>query len=366
MKPQPKQQTLSPIPRTISYFTMWGLDYGFIFGFAAGSIAFPIAGTIVGAFLGLFLGGLYGLIVGLGMSAVHRGIEPGTDLDASGRKLVRRTAAALTLLNIVALPIMLPILYRQIFGQAPRFYLGYGDTNLNIFLAAVAALSVVMSFVVAATARHYPHRMAHERPLNAPMAHAFVMRHEMETAFHQIRRRSARWWIPLVVFSMSSLVHLMNVAAWGASSLEDGLIALGFGVFLAYAGVWIGRIYLSLFNAAVLTFIKRVILRDYFPNLTGARYRARVTLIAGLATLIATWWTLFLAPVIALLTAYFVYHTVALPDEMQEKSKRKESAQTPSKVPAALMLPEETDGEIVNHDLSRLSDASTAQQAQQI
>lgn len=75
----------------------------------------------------------------------------------------------------------------------------------------------------------------------------------------------------------------------------------------------------------------------------------------------ATWWTLFLAPVFALLTAYFVYYTMALPDEMQEKTKRKEAAQTPSKAPAALMLPEETDGEIINRDLSRVADPSTAQ-----
>lgn len=359
-----KTNTLSPILRTLHYFFMWGLDYGFIFGFAAGSMVFPVLGTIIGALLGLIIGGLYGGIVGIGMSAFYKGIAPDTDLDAYGQNLVRRTAVVLTLLNVVALPIALYILHNHLIMQMPPFYRGYNLGFVNALTLGVGGMSVVMSFVLAATTRHYPHWMAYQRRLNAPMAHAFVMRHEMETAFHQIRRRSARWWLPLLVFGISSIILLINPASYARYSGGDWLRALGLGIFLSLVGTWIGRIYLSLLNASMLTFIKRVILRDYFPNLIGSRYRARVTLISFFVTLVGTWWTIFFAPVIALLTAFFVYHTVALPDEMQEKSKRKEAdvSQSKAKTNPALMLPEETDGELV--EFNHLADPSSAQAQQ--
>jgi hypothetical protein len=359
--PPEKSPVPSPISRTLSYFTMWGLDYGFIFGFAAGSIVFPVIGTIIGAILGLVIGGLYGGIVGLGMSATYKGVAPETDLDTYGQKLVRRTASLLTLFNAVVLPLALPALYSHLIYHIYDYYPPYYRSDIGFVMAGIGAMSVLMSFVVAATARHFPHWMTYERHLNAPMAHAFVMRHEMETAFHQIRKRSARWWLPLLVFAVVSIVHLMNPYAYRAYSPKDWINALGVGIFLSVAGVWIGRIYLALVNAAALTFIKRVILRDYFPNLTGSRYRARITIIAFFTTLIATWWTFFFAPVIALLNAFFIYHTVALPDEMQEKSKRKAADQSTAQanVPSALMLAEEQDGEMI--DLSRLADPSSAQ-----
>jgi hypothetical protein len=363
--PSSKEQTSpAPIPRILHYFIMWGLDYGFIFGFAAGSMVIPGFGTIIGALLGLVIGGLYGGILGLGMSATYRGIAPDTDLDAYGQKLVRRAVGALTALNLIILPIVPLLLYSYMLGRIPIWDRGeFPEVVLKTLVLAGGALSVFTAFVVAATARHFPHWMVHEQRLNAPMAHAFVMRHEMETAFHQIRKRSSRWWLPLLFMSLVTIIFLMNPAAYSAYSIGDWL-SLGGGVlFLSIVGTWVGRIYLSLVNAAVLTFIKRVILRDYFPNLTGARYRARVTLIALIATLVATWWTFFFAPVIALVMAFFVYHTVALPDEMQEKSKRKEAdlSTSKAKVPSALLLPEETDGELIDLDLSRLADPAATQ-----
>lgn len=363
--PPDRAPTPSPTARILSYFTMWGLDYGFIFGFAAGSMVFPVFGTIIGALLGLVIGGLYGAIAGLGMSAAYKGIAPETDLDAYGQKLVRRTAGLLTLFNAVVLPLALPALYSHlIFQVQPWERSSFPAYLFGPMVLGGGALSVLMAFVIAATVRHFPHWMVHEQRLNAPMAHAFVMRHEMETAFHQIRKRSARWWLPLLVFGVVSTIFLLNPGAYARYTPGDWISAVGIGAFLTLAGTWIGRIYLSLVNAAALTFIKRVILRDYFPNLTGGEYRGRVTLISFFATIAASWWTFFFAPVIALITAFFIYHTVALPDEMQEKSKRKaaDQSEAKAKVNPALMLPEEADGELV--DLNHLTDPGSIQAQQ--
>jgi hypothetical protein len=112
-----------------------------------------------------------------------------------------------------------------------------------------------------------------------------------------------------LVFVATLFIRIASGVQWVFAAAFAGIVAVGILMLCCSVG-----------NTALIIFLKRLVMQDWPPH----RMRVTLTLVSFFYTLVTHWWTLILAPVIALFIAYRVYHTLALPDGYSDKAKRKE------------------------------------------
>jgi hypothetical protein len=113
-------------------------------------------------------------------------------------------------------------------------------------------------------------------------------------------------------------------------NIEQLAIIVGIGFFLGWFSPGVFALYCALGNKFLLTFLKRVVFEDIWPDPSPHNYRVTLTSISFVFTLVSLWWTLILAPLLALYVAHKMYdHPITLPYEgyVKAKCKKKNSAE---------------------------------------
>jgi len=121
-----------------------------------------------------------------------------------------------------------------------------------------------------------------------------------------------------------SLLWLLCLAAVGAIALhlrfqEAGAQQLPTYFMISSLSLWISPVYTLFGNAVLINFLRLLLFEDYLPHLSSHSTRIAITLISFFATCVFVWWIGLIIPIgvplLALYTAYNVYHTLALTEE---------------------------------------------------
>ncbi len=308
---------MSYIRRTISYFLTWGTFYGVLLGGLTGTALLPLIGTAYGVVLGVGAGVIAGLIAGFAAIAFQAAqFDRDSDLVLHRRRVARQVGSAVVLVPIVI----------WIISMALR-------ANLGFILSALFLLVTLpwAGLAAAYVAHRYPDEIVKRMTKGKRgqlTEYEDDLRPEQSSvvqATAALWRRGSLKWRMLLGALVVAFLHVTNRMMYLSSlplarqGLEILLAGLG-GVLVAEM-IWAC---LALANGVLLTMLKRVVFQDYFPDMPARRYRRILTGLSFFFTLIISWWTLIFAPIIAALTAYSVYHSIALPPESLEKAKRKE------------------------------------------
>lgn len=300
--------------RTISYFLTWGVLYGLLLGGLTGTALIPLAGT----FFGILFGAMGGLIGGgiAGLAAIAFGaahIDIDTNLDLHRRQVAWQIGA-----SVVLIPLLV-----WVTGS----FLIRGFIELGLVLP----LALPWAGLAAAHVAHHYHDVIvkdmtkGKRGLLEDYEEDLHPQLSIQDAWAILWQTGSRKLRMLIGAGGLALIHLSvimspRVIQFPLASGLEILLAAVLGAFLSEV-IWI---YIALSNSLLLTFIKKLILHDYYPQMSPVRYQRILTGTTFFFTLLITWWTLILAPVLATMTAYHVYRTLALPDETIDKAKRKE------------------------------------------
>jgi hypothetical protein len=328
---------------TVSYFMAWGLLYGFLLGAFSGTAILPYFGTMYATMWGIGIGLGSGALSGIVAEFIRaRSFHEDTDLD----RFRRMMSLVIGALIAIAAPIMLVTTTNGFLWGSGMLRDMLPWTALSIFSASFwGGLSS------AYIASHYPTYMArmtlgrdYDFQVDQPNA-----KQEVWTAFRTLLRKGLNRWVFLLGAIAGVLLNTLN----GVNYVSYGAIrSFGVGEVLAYAGIggvlgviatfFIG-LYVAFGTSSLITFLKRLIFREYFSHMPPQWTRWILTLTAFVFTGAVTYWSMIFAPLIAFVVALTVYRTLALPDETIDKAKRKEKN--------ALALAEETDLEDEEGDL---------------
>ena len=310
--------------KTISYFTVWGLIYGVLLGAFSGTAILPYFGTLYSTVWGAGIGIACGILSGVVASVIRaRSFDHDTDFD----RFRRRLSLGLGALIAIAAPLML-------FGSTRGVLWRSGMMRDMLPWTALSLLSASFwgGLSSAYIASHYPAFIAHltarreydDIDIERPQA-----RREVSSALFMLMRAGRTRWVFLVAAGLGGLINVIsgsNFASYSDRTLSvvEGAAYFGIGGVLGVIATFFMGLYVSFGTAALLTFLKRLIFREYFPHLPLRWSRGILTLTAIIFTGTVTYWATILAPVIAIITAFTVYRTLALPDETLDKAKRKE------------------------------------------
>jgi hypothetical protein len=302
--------------RTLSYFLVWGIVYGALLGGYAGTALIPFYGSIVGFSLGLMCGLVGGVIAGIAaVTSEAANFDPDTNLDLHRRRIAR---------NIGASVVLAPLLFWIVGTGVNRGFFGLG---LILLLALPwGALSAAYvghrfpDFIIKIMTKG-------KRGQRAEESDSFVPHSSVNRSATALWTRGRGRWAFIMGFGGTLVAMLVNLITYmtvrRAPFAQDIISALCIAILGGIAGEFLWA-YIALGNGALLTFLKRLVFQDYFPDLPPNRLRNIITTIAFVFTLGITWWTFIFAPVCASLAAYHVYHSLALPDDGLEKAKRKQ------------------------------------------
>lgn len=309
---------------TMSYFIAWGVAYGLLLGGVTGTAVFPLIGTIAGVIVGAVGGVIGGIIAGVTAAMLDLSqIDLDTDLDLYGRLLVRRVATAVVLVPLIAWSV----------GS----FLIRGVIGLGVLLPLALPWA---AFSAAYVARCYPDVVA--RRLYKGKRGALLRDDE---SFLRPQPSLSESWALLVKSGSRKLRGLLGGVALAWLHLQTLLIYTPPSTslppakfievfFIGIIGVFVAEVlwsYVTLANTLLVTFLKRLVLQDYFSYLPAQWHRRILTGTAFLLTVpllwwifLLKWWTAPLTLIVAAMTAYDVHHTLALPDMPLGKAKRKE------------------------------------------
>lgn len=311
--------------KTISYFTIWGLFYGVVLGAFSGTAILPYFGTLYSTVWGAGIGIACGILSGVVAAVIRaRSFNHDTDLD----RLRRNMALGLGALIAIAAPVLL-------LGSTRGFLWGSGMMRDMLPWTALSLLSASFwgGLSSAYIASHYPTYIARltarreydESEVDLPQA-----KRDISIALRTLMRAGLTRWVFLLGAIAGGFISLVNassfISGYSGLALNPGqaVAYVGIGGVLGLIATFFVGLYVSFGNAALLTFLKRLIFREYFPHMPPRWYHWTLTITAFVFTGAVTVWSIIFAPLIAFITAFVVYRTLALPDETIDKTKRKE------------------------------------------
>lgn len=312
---------------TVSYFMAWGLVYGVLLGAFSGTAILPYFGTMYSTMWGIGIGLGSGALAGI-VAAILRARNFDRDTDLVGfRRFISISIGALI---AIAAPLMLLATTRGFLWGSGMMRDMLPWTALSLFSASFwGGLSA------AYIANHYTAYIAHltarseydeDVELDRPQA-----RSEAFDAFRTLLRAGLNRWVFMLGAGIGGVIYATNaisIASYGTFNrsidLVEGSALFVVGCVLGIIGTFFLGLYVSIGNASLITFLKRLIFREYFSHLPPRWTRWILTLTAFIFTGAVTYWSMILAPVIAFIVAVTVYRTLALPDETIDKAKRKE------------------------------------------
>jgi hypothetical protein len=307
--------------RTLTYFIFWGCFYGLLLGAFAGTAIFPIFGTMYSVIWGTGVGAACGVLSGALAAFVHRtSFHHDTDLDAFRRRLSLGIGA----LTAVAAPVILYATSRGVLGDSALMQDMAPWTVLSLFAASFWG-SLSSGYI----ASHYGSFIA-RLTTRREYEEEFIPqeRNEVLTATRDLMRvGTPRWLYAVVAIGFAALYTVStsrSVSYFRTPNFLELIGYLGVGAVSGALGLFVAGFYLAFGNAALLTFLKRLIFREYASHMPPTWYRRTLTAIAFVFTVAVTWWTSIFSLILACAAAAVVYRTLALPDETIDKAKRKE------------------------------------------
>jgi|GEM_PF-2464792 len=304
--------------RSISYFTVWGLIYGLLLGAFAGTAIYPYFGTIYSVFWGPGIGAACGLLTGV-IAAVVQASMFHLDMDLTSSR--RKMALGIGAVTGLAAPILLIATTRGFLWGTGMLSDIQPFTALSLFASAFWG-----SLSSAYIASDHPQLIAR---LTARRDYADIdldipkPSYEVSNAMRRLLRYSLNRWVMGLAAVLGAVMYGLVMGSL-RPNLTSLITSFAGGALLGIVGAFFMALYVAFGNAALVTFLKRLILREYFPHMPAQWSRWTLTVSAFVFSGAITYWTFFLAPVIALITAVCVYHTLALPDKAPDKAKRKE------------------------------------------
>jgi hypothetical protein len=269
---------------------------------------------LIGLFVGIVIGGGSGAVLGIVVPLLHLAFfDHDTDLERYRQRLAKGVAALITVPTLIVIfRVLADSLLRYPRDREPLEWL-----LVPLILSAIVFWTVLSS---AYTASYYPdgmvNRLIRQGRLKIDHSMLHLGDHEVMQKSDWLLRRIFTIWIfgaTLVIAGSLFIAFLMRVP----QGLEWVLVA-AYGLIVA-AGILV--LCCGVGNVALIVFLKRLVM----PEMTPHRHRVTLTLVSFFYTLVTHWWTLILAPMIALFIAYHVYHTLAIPDDYGDKAKRKEA-----------------------------------------
>lgn len=327
------------IVQTIGYFLTWGVLYGLLLGALTGTALFPVVGTFIGAGIGAVSGLIGGLIAGLAAIAFGVSqIDIDTDLSAYRRQFAHYVGLSVVIVPLIA----------WVVGS----FLILGVIGMGLLLPlALPWAGLSMAYV----AHRYPDVVI-KRLFKGKRGEFGSYVDDFQLQIDTIAVSWALLWGSgsrklrgLLGAGILALIHLLTLLSYPSFSSQLNIPQILEIIIVAAGGALLAEViwaYIALGSSLLVTFIKKLILKDYFPNISLILHRGIITLISFLLTWAMIWWTTFPGPIIAGIMAYAVYHTLALPDEAPEKAKRKEKN--------ALALEEESEEGVFLVDESEL------------
>lgn len=305
---------------TLDYFFSWGFFYGLVMGFYVGTGIFPVIGTFFGAVFGGMFGIGLGILSGLMASIIQaRFFRDDDDLNDYSRHFARLLGS---IGGLGALALLWIYVLLLVSGPDGR------DDPTMIALGLLASIPTFLTAGLSAayTASYYPTAILHRLRKRGKLAAAPEMlppiRDEVPEALSILAQHPITKWVYLSAGFLSILALLIAAVQWLPITLDEfpAIISAGPAGALVSVVAWF---YVSFGNAMILTFLKRVIYRDYLAHLSPHWYRISLTLISFVITWAMIWWTTIPAPILAAIMAFVVYRTIALPDLTLDKAKRK-------------------------------------------
>jgi len=293
--------------RILLYFMGCGLWYGTMFGLITGIGFYPVwvSWSSVGGSFGL----LCGFLCGLFMIVYHR-LFFHSDIDIA---LYRRRVALCAGLG-TGFCVLMYLLFDRVEKHLPNW-----PYEFIRFMLVFSPFIILGGFAMAYTAHQYPVWIVRQITMEGDLPRQGP---RISTERNRLLRHIHRRWVMVLIGLPAACVHIYSFNRYMFLFPCPETTYLMYFLFILIALLF--SAYCAQGNALLITFVKVLILEDYFPHISAHWHRVILTLLSFVYTLVTTWWTLLLAPLYALFIAYHVYHTLALRDEGSEKAKRKE------------------------------------------
>ena len=322
--------------RTIGYFTVWGTAYGFIIGFLSGATAW-IAGALLGACYGTVVGAVLGVIIGIMTALIHTWVFH-QDIDIAR---YRRHLAAFNGLLVFTVGFSVLVFFiTDALKRPPQ------DTTLAHFypLAAlfIPKTTILTALCVAYMSSHYPDWLIRTFYSPDPPRRSY----SVLNAFINLWKSFFSLYRFVFVIALTSLLYIGEVLQSFQMTLSlfnmIGLLIIGLALSLGTFPFL--SFYISVGNAVLLTFVKRLLFDEGLIAISTYHYKSVITCLSFLFTMLMTAWGWVLAPfynfkffdpvsnphslimiappILGLLAAYHVSNTLALSND--DKNKRKE------------------------------------------
>lgn len=265
----------------VRFFWLWGIAFGTLLGFVTGSLIFPILGTIFSTIWGIMMGFCLGLMSGV-MVAIATLIAP-VSLETA-KVYRRRLSIALGIVVSLGAVYFLHITSVGTLWENPYMY---GDSDYSTFTPYYWPSMVSALFWGGLSAAYVAHRFVElcareAQDQSHPEYRPVVLDFPDDIVAYWVGRFFGRGSIYPVIVVAGSLISL-NLQP-GATSERVFRLFLNGAIFgLVYA--LIAALLVGLANGLMLTFLNRIILHEYFYDLTQQHYQRIVSRLSGLFTL---------------------------------------------------------------------------------
>lgn len=301
--------------RTIGYFMGWGYVLGAIGGFMIMWLVRPLSliggrtsASVVGLIAGCLVGTLMAVIQAL---TFHREI----DIVAYRR------------LSVLGIGLLFGITCTAVF-----FLIIEQETGLAFFVTL--GLTFLWTSLMGAFLTH--HYVMWRASLLLTESELEQIPINLLSPQNQLfKEATTLWWgtrLKFWLYGISAVVALYLVFTsstgpqlpnWGSLTVLAPVAFLALWVIGSSAVIW----FFLLFQTAPIFILKQVIFIEYQP-LSPHTTRITLTFISLVWSLTLCWWMVYLVPlmiIVPLITTYYVYNTIALPDELKAKNKEKET-----------------------------------------
>lgn len=265
--------------RTFITFLGWGGFYGLILGGLAGTIIYPIVGTMYSAFWGIGMGLALGAVLGISISVYnHNALSPETDLTRYRQRLAI-TVGMFTAAGAVA--ILVATSHGFLWTSSPSLssrdsYSSGGFLNSPLLIACMLSAFFWGGLSSAHVASRY-----------ADNYFTFLLK---KNGIHMDKDLMATLpeGVNFVSLTLSASLKIHWFYAFtGISGAAAGVLSantyrtvdfITYPVYAVLGGVLFSAI-LALVVGFEMTFVYRLYVQEYSPNLTGQSYLARFTVL---------------------------------------------------------------------------------------